>query len=112
MGKCKYNDDSDSEFSPCWANSFTTIAKGPYLMYHIAFRVPMLVLPISEDFNKLLQNGSLATTTFRGELCRIMIMAINLAVVLIIRILWSKYRRTNTARKVLDMILAVQRSNI
>jgi hypothetical protein len=72
----------------------------------------MLVLSISEDLNELFQNGRLATIAFRCELRGVMIMAVDLTVVFIVRILRAKHGRTNATCKVLDMVLAVQCSDI
>jgi hypothetical protein len=58
---------------------------------HVAFRMPMLVLSISENLNKLLQDGRLAPITPLGELGRIMVMAVNVSVMFVVAILSAEY---------------------
>lgn len=67
----------------------------PEFMNHVALGMPMLVLAISEDFDELLKDGCLAAIASLSELCRIMVMAINLSIVLIITVLRPKDRRTH-----------------
>jgi len=40
----------------------------PKLVYHVALRVPVLVLPVSENLDKLLQDGCLAAVALLGML--------------------------------------------
>jgi hypothetical protein len=56
-------------------------------MDHIAFGMPTLILHVSIDLHVLLQNGTVAANAFRREAGRIMVMAINIVLVLVIRIL-------------------------
>jgi len=81
-------------------------------VYHIAFGVPMLILTVSEYLDELFQNGCLATVAFRGKLCRVVVVTVNLAAVLVVRILGTKHRRTDTAGKVLDVVFAVKRRDV
>lgn len=53
----------------------------------------MLVLPIAEDFDKLLQDGGMAAVASLGKLSRVMVAAVDVAVVLIVAILSTKDRR-------------------
>lgn len=47
----------------------------------------MLILPITEYLNELLQYSSLAAITSLSELCRIMIVAIDVSIMLIVTVL-------------------------
>jgi hypothetical protein len=81
-------------------------------MYHVTFRVPMLVLTVPKYFHKLLQNGRLTSVTLRRKLCRIMVVTVDLPIVLVVGILRSKHGRTHTTCKVLDVILPVQGGDV
>ena len=72
----------------------------------------MLILSIAEDFDKLLQDGSVASVTTLGKLCRVVKVAVYLVFVLVIRVLRTKHCRAHGARKVLNMVLAIQGRNI
>jgi hypothetical protein len=60
-------------------------------MNHITFRMPMLSSPSSRNFNELFQNCSSTTMTPYGKLRAIMKMAIHLAFMFVITVLWSEY---------------------
>lgn len=72
----------------------------------------MLLLPIPENLDELLQNGRLAAVALLRELCGVMVVAVDAAFVLIVRILRTKHCGTDRAREMLDMIFAVQRGNV
>lgn len=74
--------------------------------------MPVLVLSIAIDFNKLLQDGRVATITSFGKLRRVMIMAVHLAIVLVVAVLRPKDGRTDRTRKVLDMVFPVDGGNV
>lgn len=80
-------------------------------MDHVAFRMPMLINTVPVDLDKLLENSGPTSRTLDGEPRRIMEVAINGAVVLVIRILRTEYGRTNGAREVLDMIFSICRNS-
>lgn len=80
----------------------------PELVNHVALRVPMLVLAVTENLNELFQNGGLAPVTALSEFCGIMEMAVYAAVVLIIAVLRPKHGRTNGACEVLDVVFTVE----
>ena len=81
-------------------------------MDHITFRMPMFVNTVSVNFYKLFQNSSLTTRTFDCKSSRVMVMAINLAVMFVIRILRTEYGRASRAGKVLNVILFIKSRNI
>lgn len=55
----------------------------------------MLILPIAEDFDKLLQNRSMAAVATLGKLCRIVKVAIHFVFVLVIGVLRAKHCRAH-----------------
>jgi hypothetical protein len=81
-------------------------------MNHVAFRMPVLVLAVSKNLHKLLQNSSLTTAALLGELGRVMIMAIHVAVVLIVAVLGAKDGVAKRAGEVIDMVFPIQRCNV
>jgi hypothetical protein len=58
-------------------------------------------------FNKLLEDGRVATNALDGEPCRIVPMTKHRAIVLIVRVLWTKKCRTNGTSEVFDVVLSV-----
>jgi hypothetical protein len=74
--------------------------------------MPVLILAISEDFDELLENGILAALTALRKFCRIMVMAVHVAFVLIIAIFSSELCRADGAGEMLDMILPVQSGDV
>jgi hypothetical protein len=79
---------------------------------HIALRVPMLVLTVTIDLDKLLQDRGPATGTFDGITKRVVVMTIDFPLVLIVRVLRTKDSWANRTSEMLNMILAVKRSDI
>jgi hypothetical protein len=74
--------------------------------------VPVLVLSIAKYLDKLFQNGNLAAVASLGELRRVVVVAVNVAVVLVVTVLRTKYRITERARKMVNVVLAVQSSDV
>lgn len=72
----------------------------------------MLVLAIAKYLDKLFKDGSLATATPLGELGGVMVVAVNLAIMLVITVLGAEYGWAKRACEVIDMILAVKSSYI
>ena len=72
----------------------------------------MLVLTVPKDLHKLLQNGHLASVAALCELCRVVVVAINVAVMLIIAVLRSKYCVAQRAGKVVDMVFSVEGGDV
>ena len=72
----------------------------------------MLILPITKDFNKLLENSSLTTITTLGKLGRIMIVAVNLAIVLVVGVLSTKDGWANRTCKVFNVVFAIESSDV
>lgn len=72
----------------------------------------MLILAISHNLDELLEDRGLTAMALCRKLRGIVVMAVNLAIVLIIRILGAKDRRANAARKMLNVVFPVQGSNV
>ena len=72
----------------------------------------MLILSISQDLNKLLEDSSMTSITPLSKLCRVVIMTVDLIFVLIVAVLRPKDRGTNRASEVLDMIFPFQSSDV
>ena len=69
--------------------------------------MPVLILAVAEDFDKLLENGILAALATLCEFCRIVVMAIHVAFVLIVAIFSSELCRADGACEMLNMVLPV-----
>jgi len=72
----------------------------------------MLILPISEYLNKLLEDGCLTSIAALCELRRIVVVAIDFAVVLVVTVLRTKNGRTDRTGEVFDVIFALKGCNV
>ena len=81
-------------------------------MDHVAFWMPMLVLAVSEDFYKLLQNSIVTSVASLRKACGIMIVAVDISIVLVVTVLRAKHGRTCRTCKVFNVIFSIQCSNI
>lgn len=81
-------------------------------MDHVTFGVPVLILAIAEDLDELFENGGMAAMTPLGKLCRVMKVTINLAFVLVVRILGTEDRGTHGAREMFNVVFALQRCDV
>lgn len=79
----------------------------PVLVDHVAFRVPVLVLAIAVDFDKLLENGSLAAIAALGKLGGVVVVAVDAALVLVVAVGGAEDGGTDGAGEVLDVVFAV-----
>ena len=78
-----------------------------HLVNHVTFGVPVLVYRVAVDLDKLLEDGRPAAGTLDGEPGRVVKVAIDVAGVLVVRVLRAKDGRTDRAGEVLDMELHV-----
>lgn len=62
----------------------------PEFVNHVAFGMPVLVLAVPEDLDKLLQNGGLAAVAALRELGRIMVVAVDISVVFVVAVLGAE----------------------
>lgn len=74
--------------------------------------MPMLILTVPHYFDKLLEYRRLTAITSLCEFEREMVVTVNTAIVLVVRILWTKHGRTYRTGKMLDMKLLVQSCNV
>jgi hypothetical protein len=72
----------------------------------------MLCRPIPRDFDELFENRALTPMTSNGELRAIMEMTVHFSLVFIVRILRSKHSVAKRTRKVFDMVLFIERSDV
>lgn len=84
----------------------------PKLVDHVAFRVPMLVLTIAENFHELFEYSSLTTIALLRESRRIMIVTVHAALMLIVAIPSSEDCRAYGACEMLDVVLPLQGCNV
>lgn len=77
-------------------------------MDHVTFWVPVLILAIPKYFHKLLQDCCVAPITALGELGRVMVVAVDLAIMLIIAVLRAKHCWTYRAGKVIYMVFSIK----
>ncbi len=64
----------------------------------------MLILTIAEDLDKLLQNRCMAPITPLSELCRVMVMAVHVPIVLVITILSAEDRWAHRTCEMINVI--------
>lgn len=82
------------------------------LVDHITFWVPALISHVSVDLDELLQDRSAAPGALCRESCRVVVMAIDIPVVFVVRIMGTEKGRTYRAGEVFHVILlAWVRSN-
>lgn len=74
--------------------------------------MPVLIHTIAEDFDKLLENGGLATIALLSELGRVMIVAIDVAFVFVVAVRCTKDGRADTAGEVLNVVFAIEGSDV
>lgn len=72
----------------------------------------MLILAISENLYKLLQDSRLAPITPLCKLCGVMVVTKDLAIMLVITILCPKDCGAYRASEVIDVVFAVQSCDV
>jgi len=72
----------------------------------------MLVLAVSIDLDKLLEDSGPAASALGGVTERVVVMTIDLAIVFIVRVLWSKDSRADRTGEVFDVVLVVQGGDV
>jgi hypothetical protein len=97
-----------------WRRRFVSVVQPdvPVFVYHVAFRMPVLILTIAEYFNELLENRIVAPVTSLGKTCRIVVVTEDVPVVLIVTILRAEHGRTKRAREMLNVVFAVQGGDV
>ena len=74
--------------------------------------MPVLVLAISKDLDKLLEDGRLAAIASLRELCRVVVVAVHIAVVLVVTVLRAKDGRTEGTSEMVHVVLPIQRRDV
>jgi hypothetical protein len=74
--------------------------------------MPVLILAISENLDKLFKYGGLTTITTLGELRRVMVMAKDLAVVLVVTVGGTENSWAHRTSEMLYMVLPVKCCNV
>lgn len=72
----------------------------------------MLVLSVPENLHELFQDRSLTAITALGELCRIVVMTVYLAIVFIIAILCPKNSRTHRTCEMIYVVFVFKGSYV
>jgi hypothetical protein len=72
----------------------------------------VLILTISEYFHELLQNRVLTASTALRKFCRVVVMAIYIAFVLVVAVLCPENGRTQGARKMFNVVFSIERSDV
>ena len=67
----------------------------------------MLILSVPKYFDELLQYCGLAPITPLRELCRIVIVAIYLALMFVVAVLSAEYCRTDRAGEMFDVVFTI-----
>lgn len=62
----------------------------PELVNHVTLGMPMLVLPVAKDLDKLLKYCRVTSIALLGELSRVVIVAVNLGIVLVVAVLGAE----------------------
>jgi hypothetical protein len=70
--------------------------------------MPVLIHAVPEDLHELFENGGLTAIALLRKLGRVVVVAVDAAVVLVVGVRGAKHRRANTAREVLDVIFAIE----
>lgn len=72
----------------------------------------MLILTISKYLDELFQDCRLASITSLRESCRIMVVAVNLSIVLVITILRAENCWTYRTSEMVDMVFALESCDV
>jgi hypothetical protein len=69
--------------------------------------VPVLVLTVAVDLDELLQDCGLTAVALLGELGRVVVVAVNAAVMLVVTVLGAEDGLAEGAGEMVDVVLAV-----
>ena len=84
----------------------------PEFVNHVTFGMPMLILAVSINLDKLLENGRVAAVAALSELSGVVKMTIDLSLVFVVGVLSAKHRRAYGTGEMFNVILAVESSNV
>jgi hypothetical protein len=74
--------------------------------------MPVLVLPVSEYFHELFQNCGLTSIAALRKLCRIVVMAVDFAFMLVVAILGTKDSWADRAGEMFNVVLSFKSSDV
>jgi hypothetical protein len=74
--------------------------------------MPVLVLAVPKDLDKLLEDSSVAAITSLCKMRRVVVVAVDLSVMLVVTILRTKNCRTDRAGKVFNVILPIDSRDV
>lgn len=74
--------------------------------------MPVLILAVSKDFDKLFEDGRLTAIAALGEFGRIVVMTVYVALVFVVAVLRAKHGRTYRTGKVLYVVLSIQGGDV
>ena len=80
----------------------------PIFVDHVTLGMPVLVLTVAVNLDELFEDCVVAAMATLGEAGRIVIMAINLALVLVVAVLRAEYGGTDGTGEVLDVVFVVE----
>jgi hypothetical protein len=84
----------------------------PVFVDHVALGVPVLVLAIAEDLDKLFEDGRLATVASLGKLGRVVVMAEDGTLVLVVAVGRAEDGGTDGAGEMFDVVFAIEGGNV
>jgi hypothetical protein len=84
----------------------------PVFVNHITLRVPVLILTITKDFNKLFENSSLTAVAALSKLGRVMVVAVYVSFMFVVAVLSTKDGRTYRAGEMFDVVFTIERGNV
>ena len=79
----------------------------PEFVNHVAFRMPVLILAVAKNLNKLLEDCSLAAIAPLCVLRRVVVVAVHISFVLLVAVLGSKDGWAKGTCKMVDVVLPV-----
>jgi hypothetical protein len=70
--------------------------------------MPVLVLSVAEDLDKLLEDSRLAAIAPLGKLGRVVVVTVDMSIVFVVAVLGAKDGGTEGAGEMINMILVVE----
>ncbi len=74
--------------------------------------MPVLVLAVPKDLDKLLEDSSVAAITSLSEMRRVVVVAVDLAIMLVVAVLRTENCRTDRAGEVFNVILSIDSRDV
>jgi len=83
--------------------SLSVAVSKTHLVDHVTLRMPAFIFHIPINLHKLFEDGAMASRAFCREAGRVMKVAVDIAVVFIIRVLGTEQSRAEGASEMFDM---------